>query len=102
MSRFAKRPRGYRPVVLVTPHSALCSAVATQQPYWSIGSVRFGWSTQRVPWDLTGRRNAQARHTWYVVTCGAEGCPAELAIYHTRLHAALGLDDASSLPSVPA
>lgn len=94
MARMTRTPRGYHPIVLITPHSALCSAVATQQPRWTRGQMRYGYAHNPVLWDLTGRRNARARHTWLVCDCASSGCNAELAVYWERVHEALGLTSA--------
>lgn len=94
MARKTRTPRGYHPVVLIQPHSTLCSAVATQVPHWTRGQMRFGYDGNPVKWDLTGRRNDRARHTWLVCRCSAPGCSAELAVYWERVHEALGLTSA--------
>jgi hypothetical protein len=94
MSRKIRTPRGYHPIVLVMPHSTLCSAVSARIPRWGLPSLRYGWNADRVPWDLTGRRNPRARHHWLVYPCKAPGCSAELAVWSVRAYEALGLDSA--------
>lgn len=94
MPRKIRTPRGYHPLVLIQPHATLCSAVADRRPDWGTPVLRYGWAEDRVAWDLTGRRNARARHNWLVYECSAPGCCGELAVYTQRVYEALGIDSA--------